>query len=344
MTDRILDIQNLKTYFHTQEGVIRAVDGVYLSVRRRKALGIVGESGCGKSITSLSVLQVIPSPGRIVDGRVLFYPEAESDRPVDLAQLKRHGRELRRIRGKDISLVFQEPMVALSPVYTVGNQIIEALRLHEPHSKRRARELAVEMLDKVGIPNPDVMVDRYTFELSGGMRQRALIAMALVCGPKLLIADEPTTAIDVTIQAQILDLIRSLQTDMDMSVMLITHDLGVIAEMVDDIVVMYLGKVVESGSLHDIFDRASHPYTVALQRSIPRFQRRGQPLEVIRGNVPDPYTRPQGCEFAERCPKAMNRCFQDKPAMAEVGDRHSAKCFLFTDEVESAPGREANVR
>ncbi len=325
--DVLLAVEQLKTHFLTDEGVVQAVDGASLEVRRGRTLCVVGESGCGKSIMARSILNVVDRPGRIVDGRILFRPEAGTE--IDLAALPPHGQEIRSIRGRDITMIFQEPMTALSPLYTIGNQIIETIRLHLPVSKRQAREIALDALGKVGIPRPHQMIDAYSFELSGGMRQRVMIAMALVCKPKLLIADEPTTALDVTTQANILDLIGGLQRDMGMSVMFITHDLGVVAEIADDVAVMYLGQVVERGPAAQIFDDPRHPYTRALLRSVPEpsLKRRSR-LAAIRGSVPHPLHRPSGCLFRDRCDFAVpGLCDRTVPIL--IGGAHAAACHAY---------------
>ncbi len=329
--DPLLEIKSLKTHFFTHEGTVQAVNGVSLTVGRGRITGVVGESGCGKSVMGRSILNIIESNGKIVEGSILYYSEPGRP-PVDLAKLHPRGREIRRIRGREISMIFQEPMTSFSPVHTVGNQIVEVIRLHEKISVEEARKLAVEMLGKVGIHQPAERIDEYPHQLSGGMRQRAMIAMALVCRPKLLIADEPTTALDVTIQAQILELIKSLQREFAMSVIIITHDLGVIAETADDIVVMYLGQVMESGSVTDIFYDPKHPYTRALLESIPRIEAdRGQKLTTIEGAVPDAHHVPPGCPFYERCAHAMpGICSARRPDPMEVSPGHEVACFLYT--------------
>jgi peptide/nickel transport system ATP-binding protein len=327
--DVLLDIEDLQTHFFTDEGIVRAVDGASLQVPRGRTLCVVGESGCGKSIMARSILNVIDRPGRIVGGRIRFRPDPGEE--IDLTAFNPRGREIRAIRGRDISMIFQEPMTALSSVYTVGNQIIEAIRLHERVSKRQARVMALDALAKVGIPRPEQLIDAYTFELSGGMRQRVMIAMALVCRPRLLIADEPTTALDVTTQANILDLIADLQQEMGMSVMFITHDLGVVAEIADQVAVMYLGKVIESGPVEAIFERPGHPYTRALLRSVPEpMLRRGARLAAIRGSVPHPLQRPAGCAFSDRCDFALaSVCDRLVPEMIELGGGQAAACFAY---------------
>lgn len=322
---RLLTIHDLHTHFHTDDGVVRAVDGVTLKVDRGKIVGIVGESGCGKSVLGLSILRLVPRPGRIVSGSIVYHG-LNGSQPVDITSLHPESEAMRAIRGNEISMIFQEPMAALSPVYTVGEQIIEAIQLHRPVRRQEARKRALELLQKVGIPDPAQRLDEYPFRLSGGMRQRVLIAIALACDPKLLIADEPTTALDVTVQAQILRLIKSLQAESGMSVLMITHDLGVVASMADEVVVMYLGKIVEAGSVRDIFRRPQHPYTLGLLNSVPRIGSRKR-LVSIRGSVPSPQDVPVGCRFINRCPFAMKQC-ETEPPEFEVGNGHVSKCWL----------------
>ncbi len=329
---KLLEIKDLRTYFHVDEGTVKAVDGVSISIDRQQTVGIVGESGCGKTITAQSILQIMPHPGRIEGGQILYYPDPDGE-PVDLAALSPRGRKLRAMRGNEIAFIFQEPMSALSPIHTIGNQIMEALMIHnDGMSQSEARQKALAMLESVGMPNPEQRIDEYTFQLSGGMRQRAMIAMSLACSPKLLIADEPTTAIDVTLQAQILELLKRLKDEQGMSVLIITHDLAVVAEMADEVVVMYLGKVVERGSVKDVYKNPSHPYTRALLDSIPRVgQERRKFLTAIKGTVPDPYSIPKGCEFQPRCEHAMEGlCEVRKPEYAEISPGHIARCFLYT--------------
>ncbi len=331
-TQQLLEVQNLKTHFFTDDGVVKAVNGVDLSIRRGESLGVVGESGCGKSVTAQSIMQIVPSPpGKIVDGKILFHTEKGV---VDVASLKSNGREMRSIRGKEVSMIFQEPMNSLSPVHTIGSQIAEGIRLHQRISKNEARERTVEMLDKVRISRPAEVFDEYTYQLSGGMRQRAMIALSLACGPALLIADEPTTALDVTVQAQILRLIRDLQQDFGMGLMLITHDLGVIAQTVDLVAVVYLGKVVEYGTLTDVFLDPKHPYTKALFASIPRIEEEHS-LKPISGSVPDPYQKIPGCPFAGRCDHVHDPCNKNIPALVQQDGKHSVRCFLYHTETES---------
>jgi peptide/nickel transport system ATP-binding protein len=326
----ILEVRDLRTYFFPEEGTVRAVDGAHLDVYPRRTLGIVGESGCGKSVTARSILRIVERPGRIVSGSILLRRD-DADAGVDLTQLAPDGREMRHIRGEDIALIFQEPMTSFSPVHTIGSQIVETVRLHQGVGKRQARERAVEALRLVGVPSPERRVDEYAFQLSGGLRQRAMIALALSCSPRILIADEPTTALDVTTQAQILALLADLQRREGMAIILITHNLGVVAEMCDEVAVMYLGRVVEQGSVDAIFHDPKHPYTRALLRSMPSIKARVRSrLPVIEGSIPHPYNRPSGCPFHPRCPDFMpGRCDQIEPPSVEVGDRHDAACLLY---------------
>jgi len=330
----LLSVRNLKTYFAQDEGMVRAVDGVSFDVAPGATLGIVGESGCGKSVTARSILRIVDRPGRIVDGEILFRRRPTNGAPaplLDLAKLDANGGEMRAIRGAEIALIFQEPMSSFSPVHTIGNQIIEAILLHQPVSRRAAREQTIEILKRVGVSSPEERVDQLSNQLSGGLRQRAMIAMALSCRPTLLIADEPTTALDVTTQTQILELMRQLQQEDGMAIMLITHDLGVIAEMATDVVVMYLGRVVEQAPVDAIFHAPRHPYTRALLRSIPRLRaRRHERLTPIAGSVPHPYDRPTGCPFHARCPDFIpGTCDRRAPDLRSVGDGHAVSCFLY---------------
>ncbi len=326
MQDILLEIKHLKTFFYTEEGISRAVDGMDLIIRKGRTLGVIGESGCGKSVTALSVLRLVSSPpGQIISGQILFEGE-------DL--LSKSPAEMRRIRGNDISMIFQEPMTSLNPVYTIGNQIMEAIILHQGLGKADARKKAIEVLGFVGISSPEKQVDAYPHQLSGGMRQRAMIAMALSCRPKLLIADEPTTALDVTIQAQILRLINELKEQIGMAVMMITHDLGVIAQVADDVVVAYAGKGVEYGDAEAIFERPAHPYTQALHHSIPRLtESRKRKLEVIQGMVPNPLNFPPGCRFHPRCTHARDYCSAQEPELEEIAPNHKVRCFIYNREV-----------
>jgi len=322
---KLLDIRDLKTYFYTSDGVARAVDGVSFSVGRGATLGIVGESGCGKSVSALSILRLIPDPpGRIESGEIIF----EGRNLLELSEP-----EMRRIRGNRISMIFQEPMTSLNPVFTVGSQIAEVFRIHKDMGRREAFEAAVEMLHKVRIPNPSRRAREYPHQMSGGMRQRVMIAMALACSPALLIADEPTTALDVTVQAQILALMDELQEQYHTSILMITHDLGVIAETAEEVVVMYAGMIVEHGSVEDIFNRPAHPYTRALLRSIPKIDqiRRGQKLEPIEGNVPSPLGYPRGCRFHPRCKYRTAECIAEIPPMETVGENHTCRCIRWRE-------------
>ncbi len=338
MTDSqapILSVKDLRTYFYQDEGIVRAVDGASFDVFPGRTLGIVGESGCGKSVTARSILRIVEETGRIESGSIVLRmarPNGQMDE-LDLATLKPNGRAIRAVRGGEIALIFQEPMTSFSPFHTVGNQIIEAIRLHSPLSKKEARARAIEMLKMVGIPQPERRIDEYSFQLSGGLRQRVMIAMALSSEPRILIADEPTTALDVTTQAQILDLLRQLQAERDLAVILITHDMGVIAEMADEVAVMYLGKVVERGSVDDIFHAPKHPYTKALLRSIPSIMAKPRTkLSTISGSIPHPYNRPSGCPFHTRCPAFMpGTCDVREPALLPVATDREVSCFLYSE-------------
>ena len=384
--DTLLEIRGLKTHFFTRDGVVRAVDGVDLTVPRGKTVCIVGESGCGQSITTRSILGLVEPPGKIVEGQILWRPqpvrrlvqtadasedgdaaatrsatstpppsrrrwfrrtkpaeaEADTDSPIDLAALDPRGERMRRIRGGEIGMIFQEPMASLSRMYTIGAQMVEAIRLHLPMGKKQARDHAIALLRQVGIPRPEQRIDAYSFQLSGGMCQRVMIAMALACGPSLLIADEPTTALDVTTQARILDLIKNLQQQTGMAVLFITHDLGVVAELADEVVVMYLGTVVERGSVDEIFHDPKHPYTKALLRSIPRMGAgTRQRLHTIRGMVPPPSRRPKGCPYHPRCDDAISGlCDEKAPPDVSLGPSRTARCVLYDDELLAASGSE----
>ena len=332
MTPPLLQVEDLRTYFHTDEGTARAVDGVSFAVRPQDTLGIVGESGCGKSVTALSILRLIPDPpGRIESGRILFQGH-------DLLELTE--KEMRKIRGNEIAMIFQEPMTSLNPVYTVGNQIGEVLRLHRGVSKNEARDRSIEMLRRVRMPDPEQRVDEYPHQLSGGQRQRVMIAMALACDPALLIADEPTTALDVTVQAQILELLKRLQEEFGMSVILITHDLGVIAETAHRVVVMYAGIVAEEGTVEQVFEGPNHPYTEGLKAAIPKLGENIERLHTIPGTVPSPYEKIVGCPFQNRCPYVMDICRREFPPLYDVGPGHTARCYLYDPAIIPA-GAEA---
>lgn len=315
----LLEVKDLRTYFYTDDGVVKAVDGVEFEVKAGETIGIVGESGCGKSITAMSILRLIQSPpGKIVSGEILFEGE-------DLVKVSE--KRIREIRGNSISMIFQEPMTSLNPVFTAGYQIEEILKLHQNLDEKEAREKAIEMIRMVGIPNPERIADEYPHQLSGGMRQRIMIAMALACRPKMLIADEPTTALDVTIQAQILDLMNELKEKLNTSIMLITHDLGVIAEMADHVIVMYSGKVVEDAPTIELFENPKHPYTIGLMSSIPSLAKEGQRLETIPGVVPNPLYLPKGCYFHPRCKYATSECREVQPELVEIAPGHKSACL-----------------
>ena len=324
MSERLLEIKGLKTHFFTEEGVVRAVDGIDLYIDKGETLGVVGESGCGKTVTALSIMKLIPMPpGKIVEGQMLYEGR-------DLVTLP--PAQMRKVRGKEISMVFQEPMTSLNPVFTIGEQIAEAVRLHEGLGRRAAMDKTVEMLKIVHIPNPERRVKEYPHQLSGGMRQRVMIAMALSCNPKLLIADEPTTALDVTIQAQILELLNELKAKLGMAVLLITHDMGVIAETAQRVMVMYAGKVVEEAPVKDLFKEPLHPYTQGLLRSIPRIDTAAthkQRLEAIPGVVPSLLNLPQGCRFAPRCQFVKPMYTEKEPPLKEVKRGHKVACWLY---------------
>jgi len=320
LTDKILDIKNLRTHFVTDQGEVPAVDGIDFYIKKGEIIGVVGESGCGKSVTSLSIMRLIPNPpGKIVGGSVEFKGE-------DL--LRATESRIRKLRGNEIAMIFQEPMTSLNPVFTIGDQMGEPVRLHRKMNKRDAREHTIDMLKKVGIPRPEQIVNEYPHRLSGGMRQRVMIAMAMSCNPALLIADEPTTALDVTIQAQILDLMRSLNQQSGTSIMMITHDLGVVAETCDRVVVMYAGKVVEEGTVEGIFKNPQHPYTKGLIQSVPRMDGSLDRLYSIPGNVPNPGFMPKGCRFAPRCGEAMDPCYEEMPKLITLKEGHQCRCWL----------------
>ena len=329
MQDELIEVNQLKTYFKTHEGIVRAVDDVSFSIKPGETLGVVGESGCGKSVTALSIMQLVPGPrGKIEGGTIRYRRDGEI---LDLTSYAPRSREMRAIRGNEIAMIFQEPMTSLNPVYSVGEQIMEAVRLHQGLDDKAARERAIAMLERVNISEPERTVDGYPHQLSGGMRQRVMIAMALSCDPSLLIADEPTTALDVTIEAQILELIEELQSQFGMSVMFITHDLDVIGETTERVIVMYTGKIVERANTADIFLNPGHPYTQALLKSIPKIGRE-EKLEPISGTVPSLLALPDGCYFAPRCPYAMDTCRKSEPPMFTIGEGHHVKCWLQEKE------------
>jgi oligopeptide/dipeptide ABC transporter ATP-binding protein len=322
----VLEIDALKVYFRTEFGVVRAVDGVSFGLGAGKTLGVVGESGCGKSVTALAVMGLIRPPGWIAGGRIRY---SMSGKSVVLTDLPANGPEIRSIRGNEIAMIFQEPMTSLNPVFTIGFQIMESIRLHQGLDKKASRERAVEMLDKVGIPSPRRRAEEYPHQLSGGMRQRAMIAMALSCHPSVLIADEPTTALDVTIQAQVLDLMMDLKEELGTAIILITHDLGVVAETADDVAVLYLGRVVEKACVNRIFHHRKHPYTEGLINSVPSVIGAISQLKPIKGMVPDLFDIPPGCAFEPRCHRAFEVCSVRTPELKEVEPGHWAACWLY---------------
>lgn len=325
---RVIEVKNMEIQFHVMQGVVPAVNGVSFHVERGKTLGIVGESGCGKSVTALSILRLLPTPpAKIIGGEILFH--RRPGEVIDLAKLPAKGAEMRSIRGNDIAMIFQEPMTSLTPAYTIGEQIMEAIVLHQRVNKHEARMRAIQILKRVGMPQPSRTVDSYPHQLSGGMIQRAMIAVALSCQPSLLIADEPTTALDVTTAAQILELMRDLQRDLGMSIMHISHNLGVIAEVADEVAVMYLGKIVERADVNTLFYEPKHPYTQGLLGSIPQIGQKKR-LDPIRGVVPEPNAIPVGCAFAPRCPKYIpGKCNVAAPPAFAVGPQHEASCYLY---------------
>ena len=330
--DILLRVNDLKTFFDTDDGEVHAVDGVSFEVERGKTLGIVGESGCGKSMTAFSILRLVPQPpGRIAGGEIWF-------RDRNLLTLS--DSQIREVRGNDIAMIFQEPMTSLNPVFTIGEQIAEAVRLHQNADRKTAWNRSVELLDIVGIPLPEERARSYPHELSGGMRQRAMIAMAISCNPALLIADEPTTALDVTIQAQILDVLRRLQEELGMALILITHDLGVVAEMAHEVVVMYAGQVVEQADVRPLFTRPLHPYTRGLLHSVPTLTTEAEQLSTIEGVVPDPTRYPEGCRFADRCDFVVDSCRQTAQTLAEVESDHFVRCAEW-NQVEQSVGQDA---
>jgi oligopeptide/dipeptide ABC transporter ATP-binding protein len=324
----ILSVRNLRTHFALDEGTLKAVDGVDFDIPKQTTLGVIGESGCGKSVTAFSIMRTVLPPGKLVDGTLEF--RRISGELIDLAALDAFGKTIRSIRGKEIAMIFQEPIASLSPVHTIGEQLMEMVLLHRTHNKREAKQIVLDMLDKVGLPNPAQRFDEYPHQLSGGMCQRCMIAQALACKPSLLIADEPTTALDVTVQAQIIELIRGLQAELGMSVLYITHDLGVIAEIADTVAVMYLGRIVELADTRTIFKNPLHPYTQRLLKAIPALtQPANSYLENIKGNVPVPLDPPQACGFYSRCLIAQpGLCDQSVPPLVEVEPGHKVRCFL----------------
>lgn len=322
----LLEVKNLKTQFKLKKGIVNAVNNIDFSIDKGEILAIVGESGSGKSVTSLSIMGLVQDPGKVVDGEILF-------KGKDLR--KRSDKEIQSIRGNEISMIFQEPMTSLNPVYKIKNQLMESIMTHMNLSKKEALERAIKMLDLVGIPSPEKRINDYPHQMSGGMRQRVMIAMALSCHPELLIADEPTTALDVTIQAQILELIQSLREKLNMAVLLITHDLGVVAETADRVIVMYCGRIVEEATAEELFRHPKHPYTVGLLESIPKIDEDRDRLYMIKGMVPNPLDMQKGCPFSDRCEKCMDKCRQAVPALTNVNGS-KVRCFLYSDEVEES--------
>ena len=319
--DTVLQVTNLKTYFYTEEGLVPAVDGLDFTLKKGETLAIVGESGCGKSVTSLSILRIVPSPpGKIIDGQILYRGE-------DL--LQKSEKEMRAIRGNEISMIFQEPLTSLNPVFTIGRQISDILRLHQGMNKAQAHQKAVEMLGKVRIPSPEKVVNDYPHQLSGGMRQRVMIAMALACNPGILIADEPTTALDVTIQAQIMHLLGELKEGQDTSIILITHDLGVVAQIAQNVMVMYAGQAVEYADVRSVFKDPLHPYTVGLLKSLPVLGEEKDSLYSIKGNIPSPKDYPEGCRFSPRCEKACQRSHKEPPPLFDLPDGRRVRCWNY---------------
>lgn len=323
----VLEVKNLKTSFFTDDGVVPAVDDVSFHINAGEIVGVVGESGCGKSITSLSIMGLVPTPpGKIVGGEILLNGE-------DLT--KASEKRMRQIRGNEVAMIFQDPMSSLNPVFTIGNQMIEAIELHKKLGKNKAKQRAIEYMKLVGLPRPEELLNEYPHQLSGGMRQRIMIAMAMVCEPKLLIADEPTTALDVTIQAQILKLMKNLNENYQTSIMLITHDLGVVAQVCERVIVMYSGKVVEEGDVKSIFNDPKHPYTKGLIKSVPNVKKRAEKLYSIPGNVPKPGSIKQGCRFHARCEHVMERCISENPTLRQVENGQKVSCFLHVEKVKS---------
>ncbi len=331
MHDSVVELRNVATHFFLDEGVLKALNGVSFKIAAQKTLGVIGESGCGKSVTAQSILRIVPHPGKTVGGEIMFW--RKDGRSVNLLELHPDGEEIRAIRGREISMIFQEPMTSLSPVHTIGDQVSEVVLLHRTKNKREAKEITLDMLNKVGISNASQRYNEYPHQFSGGMRQRAMIAMALSCNPTLLIADEPTTALDVTVQAQIIELMSSMQAELGMAMMYITHDLGVIADVADEVAVMYLGMVAEYADVRSTFREPLHPYTQLLLKSIPRVGRKARVrLDAIEGNVPIPLNLPEQCPFVDRCPQAIpGVCQSAVPQLYQPRPGHHVRCFLYRD-------------
>lgn len=326
MSEKLLEINGLKTHFSSKKGIARVVDGIDLTIYKGETLGIVGESGCGKSMSSLSIMQLIPEPGRIVEGSIKLKGDNLE---------KKSEKQMEKIRGNQISMIFQEPMTSLNPVISVGEQIAETIRAHQPISRKKAKQKSIEMLQLVGIPSPEERAKQEPFQLSGGMRQRIVIAMALACNPDLLIADEPTTALDVTIQSQIIQLIKELQSELNMGILFITHDLGVVAESCDRVAVMYAGEIVETSTTYELFNRPKHPYTKGLLDSLPKMNEHQEELTPMKGSISSPYMEHTGCKFAERCPIATEVCFESRPLLTDYHNgSYQVRCFHYDDFYE----------
>lgn len=332
----IISVKNLKTYFYTNQRCNKAINGVSMDIKRGKTLCIVGESGCGKSVTATSIMQLLPKLSRIEEGEIIYYSGDERG-DIRIHELDRNGKEMRNLRGKDIAMIFQDPMTALNPVYSIGWQISEMIRSHEKISKQDAKKRALELITDMGIPNPEKRIDQYPHEFSGGMRQRAMIAMAMSCNPKVLIADEPTTALDVTIQAQIFELMNHLKKDYNTAIMMITHDMGVVCELADDVAVMYMGNIIESGTAEEVLGSPAHPYTRALLKSIPILGKGGdQEINPIKGSTPDPFDRPPGCQFAPRCDYACEECNKCMPEERVMEGTHMVRCARYQEVLKDA--------
>ena len=328
--ESVISVKNIKTYFYSENRCNRAVNGVSFEVKRGRTLCVVGESGCGKSVTASSIMQLLPRLARIEEGEIIYHSEDKGD--IEIHKLKRNGKEMRELRGKDIAMIFQDPMTALNPVFKVGDQIAENIMQHEKVSKKEAKARALELLTQMGIPEPEKRIDQYPHEFSGGMRQRAVIALAMSCNPKVLLADEPTTALDVTIQAQIFELMDMLKEKFNTAIMLITHDMGVVSELADDVLVMYMGNVIESGTAREVLKNPKHPYTKALLASIPVLGRgKDQQISPIRGMTPNPYNRPKGCQFEPRCDFACDKCKECMPDETMLEGTHMVRCHNWEE-------------
>ena len=328
--ESVISVKNIKTYFYSENRCNRAVNGVSFEVKRGRTLCVVGESGCGKSVTASSIMQLLPRLARIEEGEIIYHSEDRGD--IEIHKLPRNGKEMRELRGKDIAMIFQDPMTALNPVFKVGDQIAENIMQHEKVSKKEAKARALELLTQMGIPEPEKRIDQYPHEFSGGMRQRAVIALAMSCNPKVLLADEPTTALDVTIQAQIFELMDMLKKEHNTAIMLITHDMGVVSELADDVLVMYMGNVIESGTAREVLKNPKHPYTKALLASIPVLGRgKDQKIDPIRGMTPNPYNRPKGCQFEPRCDFACDKCKECMPDETMLDGTHMVRCHNWEE-------------